>query len=91
MRVTSIQMDIKDRPKAENLEAALELLDQAPQSDLVLLPELWPCGYFSFSRYASDSEPLNGPTVSALQEKAAHLKAHLLMGSLVLREEGPSL
>lgn len=87
MRVTSIQMEIKDRRKEENLEAALNLVDQAPESDLILLPELWPCGYFSFHRYRSDSEPIDGPTVSALRKKASGLGIHILMGSLVLREE----
>ena len=87
MRVTSIQMEIKDRPKKKNLEAALDLLDQAPPSDLILLPELWPCGYFSFHRYLSDSEPVDGPTVSALRNKASAMGVHILMGSLVLRED----
>ena len=87
MRVTSIQMEIKDRPKAENLEAVLDLVDQAPPSDLMLLPELWPSGYFSFHRYESDSEPIDGPTVSALRKKAMESGTHLLMGSLVLRED----
>ncbi len=86
MRVTSIQMRIEDRPKEENVSAALRLLDQAPPSDLILLPELWPCGYFSFGRYQEESEPIDGPTVSALREKANVLGAHVLMGSLVLRE-----
>jgi len=86
MRVTSIQMQIKDGRKEENLEAALDLLDQAPQSDLILLPELWPCGYFSFHRYQDDSEPIDGPTVSALRERAEAMGIHILMGSLVLRE-----
>jgi len=86
IRVTSIQLEIKERSKEENLESVLRLLDKAPESDLILLPELWPCGYFSFDRYRSDSEPLTGPTVSALKEKTAELKTHVLMGSIVLRE-----
>ena len=71
MRVTSIQLEIKERSKEENLESVLRLLSKAPESDLILLPELWTCGYFSFDRYRRDSEPVDGPTVSALQEKAA--------------------
>ena len=86
MRVTSIQMEIKDGRKEDNLRAALDLIDGAPLSDLILLPELWPCGYFSFHRYQSDSEPMDGPTVSALREKASGMGVHILMGSLVLRE-----
>ncbi|MBC8456529.1 MAG: hypothetical protein H8D67_00860 [Deltaproteobacteria bacterium] len=83
MRVTSIQLEIKERSKEENLESVLRLLSKAPESDLILLPELWPCGYFSFDRYRRDSEPVDGPTVSALQEKAAELETHVLMGSIV--------
>lgn len=86
MRVTSIQMEIKDGPKEENVKAALDLLDQAPPSDLILLPELWTCGFFSFHRYESDSETIHGPTVSALKEKAKTMGIHILMGSLVLRQ-----
>jgi predicted amidohydrolase len=86
MRVTSIQMEIRDDRKEENMETALGLVDQAAPSDLILLPELWPCGYFSFHRYMSDSETLDGPMVSAFREKASKLGIHLLMGSLVLRE-----
>ena len=86
MRVTSIQLEIEERSKKENLESVLKLLSKAPESDLILLPELWPCGYFAFDRYRSESEPVDGPTVSALQEKAAELETHVLMGSIVLRQ-----
>jgi predicted amidohydrolase len=86
MRVTSIQLEIKDRPKAETLEHVLSLLDQARGSELVLLPELWPCGYYSFSRYQDESEALDGPTVQALSRKAREIGAFLFAGSLVERE-----
>jgi predicted amidohydrolase len=87
MRVTCLQLYIQDRPKAETLRRVLSLLDEARGSDLILLPELWPCGYFAFERYAADSEPLDGPLVAALQQKARELKAHLFTGSFVEREQ----
>ena len=83
MRVTSIQIEIKDRPRAVTLEHVLALLDRARGSDLILLPELWPCGYFAFDRYRDESEPLDGPTVAALSRKARELGAMLFAGSLV--------
>lgn len=46
MRITSIQLGMKDRPKNETVEHALGLVDQASESDLILLPEIWPCGFF---------------------------------------------
>ena len=86
MRVTSIQLEIRDRPKEEALLSVLRLLGEIPESDLILLPELWPSGYFSFDRYRSDSEPVDGPIVSALRKKARELGSYLLMGSIVLRQ-----
>ena len=88
MKVTSIQLEIKDRAKEENLEHALSMVDQAPESDLLLLPEIWPCGYFSFDRYEAESEPLDGPTVQAFQDKAIERKCHILMGSIVEKDNG---
>ncbi|MCX7012594.1 MAG: carbon-nitrogen family hydrolase [Candidatus Sumerlaeota bacterium] len=88
MRISCLQIDVRDRRKEENVENALALLDQAPASDLYLLPEIWPCGYFSFDRYERDSEPLDGPTAQAMREKAVALRAHLLMGSFVERDKG---
>jgi predicted amidohydrolase len=88
MRVTSIQLAIADGPRAEVLEHVLGLLERARGSDLILLPELWPCGYFSFARYAAESEPVDGPTVQALAAKARALGAFLCTGSLVERAAG---
>lgn len=88
MRITSIQLGMKDRPKEETVAYALNLVDQASESDLILLPEIWPCGFFSFDRYRSDSESLEGPTVAAFQQKARAHGAHILMGSLVENHGG---
>ena len=60
MRITSIQLEIADRPKGKNIEYAVKLLDDAPESDLILFPEIWPCGFLSFDRYRSEAEPIDG-------------------------------
>jgi len=86
MRITSIQLDMKERSKEESLAYALSLLHHAPASDLFLLPEIWPCGFFSFDRYRSDSEPVDGPVVKAFQNEAKKRGSHILMGSMVERE-----
>src|SRR5947209_1422911 len=90
MRVTCVQLAITDCSKAETVEHVLGLLDQTRGSDLVMLPELWPCGFFAFDRYAADSEPIAGPLVQVLRKKARELGIHLLTGSFVERE-GPNL
>jgi predicted amidohydrolase len=86
MKVASIQLEMADRAKEKNVENALTLIERVPDADLILLPEIWPCGFFSFDRYASDSEPLEGPTVTAFRQNAAERRCHILMGSLVERD-----
>ena len=86
MRVTSIQLEMKDRSKEENLDHALNMLEQAPPSELILLPEIWPCGFFSFDRYRAESEPLDGQIVGALREKAVGQKCYIMTGSFVERD-----
>jgi predicted amidohydrolase len=88
MRIASVQLEIKARPKDATLSHVLNLLDQTRGCDLVLLPELWPCGFFAFDNYERDSESIEGPTVQALQAKARELKVHLVMGSFVERDGG---
>jgi predicted amidohydrolase len=90
MRVANVQLAIADRSKDATLRHVLALLDQTRGSDLVLLPELWPCGFFAFDRYAAESETVSGPLVTALRTKARELRIHLLTGSFVERD-GPDL
>lgn len=86
MRVAAVQMEVGDRPKRENIARARRLLAWAKGAELILLPELWNIGYFSFDRYREESEPLEGETITALSRQARELGAYLLAGSIVERE-----
>lgn len=86
MLVTCIQLAMVDQPKEKNVDHALDLIDQAPTSDLILLPEIWPCGFFSFDRYKRDSETIDGPTVNALKTAAHKRNCHVFMGSMVEKD-----
>jgi predicted amidohydrolase len=88
MMVSSIQLAISDRSKADNVKHALHILGGVADSDLILLPEIWPSGYFSFDRYQAESESVDGPTVDIFREKARERKCHILMGSFVENVEG---
>lgn len=86
VRVTCIQLAYPDdESKDQRLERVLRLLEDAADADLVVLPELWPTGYFAFDRYADEAEPLDGPTVTAMREAASRHGIHLLGGSFVER------
>ena len=86
MRVTSIQLNMQDRSKEENVNYVLNMLDRCPPSDLILLPEIWTCGFFSFDRYARESESLEGPVVTSMKKWVIGRGCYLLMGSMVEKE-----
>jgi predicted amidohydrolase len=51
--------------------------------DLLVLPELWNVGYFSFDEYPARAEPLAGPTISAVRDWAVALGTRIHAGSIV--------
>lgn len=83
MKISCVQLAASDHPKQQNIDHALAMLDQAPESDLIMLPELWPSGFFSFDRYVAESEGLQGHLVQTFRQKAAERGCYLLMGSFV--------
>ena len=83
IRITTLQLKIGDQSKQENLDMVLRRLDAAPSADLILLPELWPSGFFSFESYRTDSEAMDGPLITALRRKVAEKATHTLIGSFV--------
>ena len=86
MKITSVQPEMKDRAKSESLGYILDLVDRSPASDLILLPEIWPCGFFCFDRYRATSESIDGPIVATFRQKAVERKCHILMGSMVEKD-----
>lgn len=86
MRIASIQLEIAEQTKERSIQQALHLMEKARGADLLLLPEIWNVGFFSFARYQTEAEEMDGPTVRAIQSKARELNAHVLMGSFVERD-----
>ncbi|MDI7260568.1 MAG: carbon-nitrogen family hydrolase [Thermodesulfobacteriota bacterium] len=83
MKVASIQMNIGDEGKSDRIMRAEKLLDQAKGADLVILPEIWNIGYFSFDLYEKESEPLEGETARRMSAKAREHGFYLHAGSFV--------
>lgn len=76
-------MSIGDEGKHANVRRAAALLDRLSEVDLILMPEIWNVGYFAFDAYRSESENLEGPTVSMLREKARRKGCFIFGGSIV--------
>ncbi len=89
MNIASIQLEIKDYgTRQDTLEHALSLMDQCRDADLIILPELWNVGFFSYNHYVTSSQPLDGPTASAMSAKARQLGSYVHSGSFVENRNG---
>ncbi|MDT3428227.1 putative amidohydrolase [Paenibacillus forsythiae] len=90
MKIASIQLEIKDQEsKEQRIERAVGLVDQAAQdADLILLPEIWATGYFSFDRYIEEAELITGPFVTLFSEIAKSRGVYLFAGSFVEKRDG---
>ncbi len=77
-----------DRSKNEQVAFALAKMDEARDAGLILLPETWNIGFFSFDLYSEQSETLDGPTMSAMAEKARKLNSYVYAGSFVEKNNG---
>lgn len=89
IKVASLQLRITDdQTKEERIAYVRAQMDKVSGADLILLPEIWNIGYFSFEQYESQSEALSGPTVSAVAEKAKELNAYVFAGSFVEKNDG---
>lgn len=87
MKVASIQVEIRDdETKPQRFNRVAELLDNLGDQDLIVLPEIWATGYFTFDRYLEESETMDGPFVRQLSEKAKRLGAYVFSGSFVERD-----
>lgn len=87
MKVASIQMRVTHGDKRINIKRAETLIKKASEADLIILPELWNIGYFSFDKYFEESESLQGETISKMSEKAKEVKAYVLAGTIIEKQD----
>ncbi len=87
-KVASIQLSIGDEDKSKRIERVESLLDRVKGAHLVILPEIWNIGYFSFDLYAKASETITGETAQRMSRKAKENGFFLHSGSFVENENG---
>jgi predicted amidohydrolase len=89
MRIASLQIEIHDdMEKRDTITRAEKLIDGIGTIDLVILPEIWNIGYFSFDKYIAESETCNGETITRMRSKAKEKRVYILAGSIVEKEDG---
>ena len=88
MKVSLIQLPARDScSAAESIQRVRESVMSADGADLIVLPEIWHPGYFSFDRYAESAEDSTAMWES-LSEVSATLGACVHAGSLVEAANG---
>ncbi len=89
LRVACVQLDGGDGTQAQRRADALDWVHAATAQGarLIVLPELWPVGFFHFDDYDRVAEPLDGPTVTALADAARVAGAWVYTGSFIERSQ----
>lgn len=86
MRIACAQLGGQDLGSAaERRRTARTVIDAIEAVDVIVLPELWPVGFFHFEEYAAEAEPLNGATEQLAAEVAQQRSCWVHGGSYVER------
>lgn len=92
MRIAAVQSQFSTtEPVESRVKRIVALVAEQKGADLVVLPELWPNGGFSYDAWAETAQPLDGPLVQAMAACAKALGSLLHMGSFVERHDDGSL
>ncbi|WP_103501674.1 MULTISPECIES: carbon-nitrogen family hydrolase [Streptomyces] len=86
MRAALLQTAVRPEEGVDERRERVSALVRAQHAaDLVVLPELWTVGAFSFDAFHAHAESLDGATCRAMGEAAAHARVWLHAGSIVER------
>ena len=97
MRIAAVQFDFDETdPFDARVDRMLGLVataavDAETMTDLVVLPELWPNGGFTYQRWEPTAQPLDGPLIARLQDAARSASVVLHAGSFIERHDDGSL
>jgi predicted amidohydrolase len=92
MKVAAIQFDFVESEAFDaRVERMLSLVAGETDADLVVLPELWPNGGFSYLLWDTTAQSLNGSLVHQLREAARAASVVLHGGSFIERHDDGSL
>ncbi|MFI9393140.1 carbon-nitrogen family hydrolase [Streptomyces bauhiniae] len=92
MRASLIQIRVDEGESvAERRLRAADLVRARAGAGLVVLPELWTTGAFAYDTFATEAEPLEGPTHEAMARAAKDAGVWLHAGSIPERDPDGTL
>ena len=84
MKISIIQLEHNDLDtKAQRIKNVSNLIRGLNSPDLILLPELWGTGFFSYKEYQKNSESIDGEIFLAMSELAREKNSYIFTGSFV--------
>lgn len=92
MRASLLQIDVNDSESVDSRRQRLAtLVREQAGVDLVVLPELWTTGAFSYESFGTEAESLAGPTSEAMAKAASDAGVWLHAGSIPERDPDGTL
>ncbi|MEO8105676.1 MAG: carbon-nitrogen family hydrolase [Actinomycetes bacterium] len=92
MKVAAVQYEfIESEPFDARVDRMLGLVGACSDADLVVLPELWPNGGFTYDQWEATAQRLDGELVSRLRDAARSASVVLHVGSFIERHDDGSL
>lgn len=92
VKVAAVQFAFDEaEPYDARVERMLSLVAAEAAADLVVLPELWPNGGFTYQAWEPTAQPLDGPLLRQLQDAAVVARVVLHGGSFIERHQDGSL
>lgn len=87
IKVGCVQLCHDDKESNQDrIARAEQLVDSASDCDLLVLPELWYVGVWSYDVYWESSESIKGEIIARFAEKAKKLNAYILVGSIIEKD-----
>lgn len=89
MKISLVQIENADEQnKRIRMENVRKLLSAVEETDLIILPELWGTGFFSFENYRRNAEDISGETFALLSDIAAQKKCYIFTGTFIEKYGG---
>jgi predicted amidohydrolase len=84
MQIAAVQLDVDDAEAVDDrLDRVSALVADLAGADLVVLPELWPNGGFTYQTWAPTAQSIDGPLVGRLRDFARRASVVLHGGSFI--------
>jgi len=89
LKVSLIQVQHDDNiGKADCIKRVNGIISNLDETDMIILPELWNVGFFSFDKYKKNCEKLDGKFITDMSDMAKNKNCYIFTGSFIEEKNG---